>query len=393
MKSSWRNSRLGDLIQVQNGYAFDSKAFSPEGALPLIRIRDLKKGTETQTRYTGEYDERYVVQSGDLLIGMDGEFGCYEWKGPDALLNQRVCRLQGFSGSIEPRFLFFGVNSHLKEIEEVTGFTTVKHLSSKQILSIDFPIPPIDEQKRIVAILDEAFAAIDKAKQNAEKNLQNARELFESYLQKVFSNNKEDSSTTLLGDLCSLITDGKHGDCINEPGSGYYFLSAKDVRSGTLNYEGARQITKADFEETHRRTALKPGDICMVNTGATIGRLALAPNDPRTERTTFQKSVAVIKPIASSLDNSYCSYLLRADLKRLVRVSSGAAVKNLLIGDMKKHVVHVPTSLGEQRSIVGKLDNLSFEIENLEVIYSDKVSSLQSLKKSILQKAFNGELK
>ena len=88
---------------------------------------------------------------------MDGEFGCYESKGSPSLLDQRVCRLQRFTSDLLPRFLFYGVNSHLKAIEDVTGYATVKHLSSKQILGINFPVPPLSEQQRIVSILDEAF--------------------------------------------------------------------------------------------------------------------------------------------------------------------------------------------------------------------------------------------
>jgi type I restriction enzyme S subunit len=108
---------------------------------------------------------------------MDGEFRCYEWQGEPALLNQRVCRLRGFDKSLESRFLFYGINKFLKDIEDVTGYTTVKHLSSKSILAIEMPVPPLDEQKRIVARLDvmklktsEMVAAYD-AKLAAAKNL------------------------------------------------------------------------------------------------------------------------------------------------------------------------------------------------------------------------------
>ena len=140
MKHGWRTIKLGDVLEVQNGYAFDSKEFNPSKGMPLIRIRSLKAGTETETRFSGDYDKKYVVKAGDLLIGMDGEFGCYEWKGSPALLNQRVCRLQGFDSQLVPSFVLYGVNSHLKAIEDVTGYATVKHLSSKQILGIEFPL-------------------------------------------------------------------------------------------------------------------------------------------------------------------------------------------------------------------------------------------------------------
>jgi type I restriction enzyme S subunit len=173
----WPVKMLGDLMTVQNGYAFNSQFFSLDGKIGLIRIRDLKSGTDTETRYTGQYDDEHVVSAGDYLIGMDGEFRCYEWQGEPALLNQRVCRLRGFDKSLESRFLFYGINKFLKDIEDVTGYTTVKHLSSKSILAIEMPVPPLEEQKRIVARLDlmktktsEMVAAYD-AKLRAAKNL------------------------------------------------------------------------------------------------------------------------------------------------------------------------------------------------------------------------------
>lgn len=126
MRRAWELARIGDLLTIQNGFAFDSKQFSESKGVPLIRIRDLKGGQKTETNYTGPFDKRYRVKASDLLIGMDGEFGCFEWRGGDALLNQRVCRLEGFSEQLEPKFLFYGINKYLKEIEDATTYTTVK---------------------------------------------------------------------------------------------------------------------------------------------------------------------------------------------------------------------------------------------------------------------------
>ncbi|NOR16866.1 hypothetical protein GQ543_04045, partial [candidate division WOR-3 bacterium] len=263
-------------------------------------------------------------------------------------------------------------------------------INRNEVYSINAKIPPLHEQKRIVAILDEAFESIAKAKESAEKNLKNANEIFESYLQSVFENKGEGWEEKKLGDVCSLITDGKHGDCKNEENSGYYFLSAKDVKNNTLEYENARQITKADFEETHRRTDLKPGDVLVTNSG-TIGRMAIAPLDEKTLKTTFQKSVAIIKPISTIINNIFCCYHLKADLSKLVNVSAGTAQKNLLLGDLRSHLISIP-SLNEQQSIVSKLDALSQETKKLESIYTQKLADLEELKKSILQKAFKGEL-
>jgi type I restriction enzyme S subunit len=187
MRSGWQIKKLGDLLEIQNGYAFDSNDFSFEKGMPLIRIRDLKVGTSTECRFVGKYDKKYIVKAGDFLIGMDGEFGCYEWMGEPALLNQRVCRLQGFDAALIPRFLYYGINSYLKAIEDVTGYATVKHISAKQILDIDFPMPPISEQKRIVGILDDAFDGIATAKANAEEKLVALDALKNSLLHQAFN--------------------------------------------------------------------------------------------------------------------------------------------------------------------------------------------------------------
>jgi type I restriction enzyme, S subunit len=165
----------------------------------------------------------------------------------------------------------------------------------------------------------------------------------------------------VLGELCSLITDGKHGDCQDDPDSGFYFLSVKDVLDNRLVYQNARQITKEDFLETHRRTNLEPGDVLFTNTG-TIGRMAIAPSDPRTFRTTFQKSVAILKPKRDLIEPSFLYYLLHFDNTRLSDFAAGTTQKNLLLKDLRSFAVEVP-DLSEQRAIAHILGTLDDKIE------------------------------
>ena len=149
-----------------------------------------------------------------------------------------------------------------------------------------------------------------------------------------------------LGELCSLITDGKHGNCKNEDDSGYYFISCKDVREGRIHYENSRQIVHGDFAETHRRTDLGPGDVLLTNSG-TIGRLAIAPDDEKTQRTTFQKSVAILKPLPERITSHFLYYSLAANRARLINSAGGAAQKNLLLGELRRFTIRVPP-LAEQ---------------------------------------------
>lgn len=160
-----------------------------------------------------------------------------------------------------------------------------------------------------------------------------------------------------LQDITKLITDGKHGDCNDSKNSGYYFLSAKDIQNGTLLYDKARQIVPAEFQEVHRRTALEAGDICMVNTGATVGKIAVATDHAFTNRTTFQKSVAVIKVIQPYIHQNYMTNFLIAESPNLLKQSGGSAINNLLLGDLKMKVVPLP-STKEQIAISAKIEEL-----------------------------------
>ncbi len=123
--------------------------------MPLIRIRDLGNSS-TETRYTGPFDPNHIVDRGDYLIGMDGDFACYRWNGPRALLNQRVCRLRDFSDAVVPEFIRFRINQELSAINHRTSFVTVKHISSRQIEDIEIALPTPSEQRRIAELLEQA---------------------------------------------------------------------------------------------------------------------------------------------------------------------------------------------------------------------------------------------
>lgn len=185
-----------------------------------------------------------------------------------------------------------------------------------------------------------------------------------------------------LEDICAQITDGKHGDCQDEPDSGFYFLSCKDVTNGKLNYEGARQITEADFLDTHRRTKFAPTDILITNSG-TIGRMAIAPDNELTRRTTFQKSVAILKPIARLVEPRFLYYALQGDIYRLIEFAGGTAQKNLLLRDLRAFEVSVPP-LPVQQRIAGILSAYDELIENSQ----RRIKILESMARALFREWF-----
>lgn len=166
-----------------------------------------------------------------------------------------------------------------------------------------------------------------------------------------------------MRDVTRLITDGKHGDCEDEEGSGYYFLSSKDLRDGRLSYDDFREIRYDGFLETHRRTQLTPGDILLANCGASIGRVGIAQNDPRIYKTTFQKSISVIKADQTIVNGRFLYYFFLCNSNHLIELGGGTAQPNLLIGDLKRIKVPLPP-LPTQRKIAAILSAYDDLIEN-----------------------------
>ena len=175
--------KLTDICDIQYGYAFDSKCFTEEPLYPpLVRIRDVKRGY-SETYYSGDYSEEYLITSGDLLIGMDGEFNIARWKSDRALLNQRVCKLTAKKGTNE-EYLRFAMAKVLKEIEQKTAFVTVKHLSAKELNKLYLNVPELSKQNKIAGILSRLENIIDVRRQELEK----LDELIKSRFVEMFGN-------------------------------------------------------------------------------------------------------------------------------------------------------------------------------------------------------------
>lgn len=157
---SWERVSLQCVVEVTNGYAFSSSGFNTGKGLPLIRIRDIVSG-KTETTYEGNFSDEYIVNNGDLLVGMDGDFNSSFWRSGKALLNQRVCKLTANKKFYNQDFLAYLLPAYLNAINQNTSATTVKHLSSKTVKNIPLPLPAKQEQDRIVEKLDEAFSGLD----------------------------------------------------------------------------------------------------------------------------------------------------------------------------------------------------------------------------------------
>ena len=179
---SWLRIELKDIAEVLNGFAFSSSHFNNDGiGLPLIRIRDVIEG-HTTTYYNGNYEDIYLVNKNEILVGMDGDFNLGLWKSLPSLLNQRVCKISVKNDNYyDKQFLIYLLPSYLKAINDATSSITVKHLSSKTLSEILLPLPPLNEQKRIADKIDELFSELD----NGIEELETAQKKLELYRQSL----------------------------------------------------------------------------------------------------------------------------------------------------------------------------------------------------------------
>ena len=289
-----------------------------------------------------------------------------------------VSTKQGISGIIvnekllKPELLVYYLNFKKEFIQKAATGATIKEIRPTKLAEIlEFPLPPLPEQQRIVSILDEAFAAIAKAKANAEQNLNNAKELFESYVQAVFENGNWETKT--IEEVCDEIFAGGDAPKNNysiEPNEKYqipiYANAVKD--RGLYGYSDFARVTKPSITISARGSGTGHTEIRFENYLPIVRLIVLIPN----------LSLINLEFLKYSIDN-------------LEILRSGSAIPQLTVPMIKEYNLPLPL-LKEQQTIVQKLDALSAETKKLEAIYQQKINDLEELKKSVLQKAFSGEL-
>jgi len=290
------------------------------------------------------------------------------------------------------------IEEALKESGEGCGGQTELNrsvLAEKFLVS--FP-QELTEQQRIVGILDEAFEGIATAKANAEKNLQNARALFDSYLRSVFLRSRLGWIEKRLGDPDLLtIVDGDRGD--NYPGSADFsddgfclFLNTKNVRPNGFQFETTMYIS-AEKDRQLRKGKLKRDDVVMTTRG-TIGNIGLYSHDVPFENVRINSGMLIFRANKNVLLPSFLFELLRSEIvKDQIRSqTTGAAQPQLPIKTLVNFVIPVPVALSDQLTLVTKLQAFEPETQRLVAIYEQKLTALEALKKSLLHQAFAGKL-
>jgi type I restriction enzyme, S subunit len=402
MKNAWGIRTLAEVCQIKPPKAEARRRVSDADQVSFVPMEDLgidqKILVPTQTRSLAEVVGSYTYFANDDVL-LAKITPCFEngKLGIAANLKNGI----GFGSSEyivfragqlmnkEWLYYFLSRESFRKEgAERMSGAVGHKRVAKEFIETYPIPVPLLPEQQRIVSILDKAFDGIATAKANAEKNFQNARALFESHLQSVFTHRGEGWVNTTIGEHINFID--YRGKTPEKTENGLRLITAKNVKMGYLQETPKEFVAMESYDGWMTRGIPKRGDV-LFTTEAPLANVAQLHTD---EKVVFAQRIIIMQPNEGKIDSTFLKYLLLSQpvQQRIHAKGTGATVKGIKASLLRTIEISFPNSLSEQEIIVAKLDCLSAETKRLESIYQQKLAKLEALKKSLLHQAFNGEL-
>ncbi|HJX51214.1 MAG TPA: restriction endonuclease subunit S [Polyangia bacterium] len=376
MKGTWERALFEDCVEkVTYTRKVQRKDFLPEGEHPIVSQEE-----EFINGYWNQKADLFSVERPIIVFGDHTKV--LKYVDFDFVLGADGVKILQPREFLLPRFFYYQLQTaNLESLGYARHYRLLKEL--------EIVYPPLPEQRRIVGILDEAFEGIATAKANAEKNLQNARALFESHLQSVFAGAWQACQLVSLSELATDITDGDHLPPPKAP-TGVPFITignvAKDTRK--IDLTDTFMVPRAYFDGLKENKKPRRGDVLYTVTGS-FGIPVVVDADIEF---CFQRHIGLIRP-KSQISTSWLSYLLLSPqvFAQANERATGTAQKTVSLNVLRKFTVpNVPPK--DQRAAAARLDALSAETDRLASIYQQKLAALEALKKSLLHQAFSGEL-
>jgi len=382
--SHWQTVALGDVCTLLNGRAYKKNELLSEGKYPVLRVGNFFSNRKWY--YSDlELEENKYCDNGDLLYAWSASFGPRIWEGEKVIYHYHIWKTKLDDKRINKRFLYYWFDWDTNQIKSDHGAgSTMIHVTKSSMEKRKLRLPPLPEQKRIVAILDKAFEGIDTAIANTEKNLANARELFESVLNQMFNQTGEGWVEHSMSDICKItskLVDPREGEYIDLP-----HVGAGNMESGT---GGLVEV------KTAREEKLISGKFVFDESMVLYSKIR--PYLMKVCKPDFvglcSADVYPLSPIPEKLDRSYLFYLLLSKhfTDYAISGSERAGMPKVNRTHLFKYTLNLPC-LEKQREYAKKIELMSNEVQMLERLYTDKRKSLIELKQSILNKAFSGEL-
>lgn len=396
---NWELVRLGDVCNLINGRAYKKTELLHEGKYPVLRVGNFFSNRSWYYSDLELGDSKYC-DNGDLLYAWSASFGPRIWEGGKVIYHYHIWKTNLNLDRVDKKYLYYWFEWDTERIKATQGVgTTMIHVTKEAMENRGLYLPAISEQKRIVAILDEAFEGIDRAIANTEKNLTNSRELFESYLNAIFTQKGDrwkevkPKFIPLSMFLSKQPRNGWSPPAIFQTGHGIPVLTLSAVTG--FHYDGSRIKLTSVITSQEAHYWLQEGELLITrsNTPELVGHVAIYDGNP--PKAICPDLIMKMTVDPTKADTRFIYYFLRSATAReyLTGKAKGASSTMPKITKQVVQETPIPTfNLSEQQAIVKKLDEIATETQRLEAIYRQKIAALYELKKSILQKAFTGEL-
>lgn len=385
MREGWEIKTLGDIGKVSMCKRILKNQTLPNGDIPFYKIGTFGKipNAFISKVVHEEYLSKYSFpKKGDILLSASGTIGrrvVYDGE-PAYFQDSNIVWIANNEEKVLNEFLYLFYD--FCDWNPSRG-ATISRLYNDDLRRIKIPIPPLQEQRQIVAILDQTFEAIDQAKANIEKNIVNAKELFQSKLNAIFSQKGDGWEEKSLGEIYD-VRDGTH-DSPKYRDEGYPLITSKNLKDNLINYDKVKFISNEDFININKRSKVDIGDVLFAMIG-TIGNPVVITKQPDFAI----KNVALFK-VPTHQNSMFLRYFLNSVIIKMISEAKGTTQPFVGLGYLRNFLINIP-SFNEQNKIVEMLNDFETNSNNIQNIYKQKLTNLEDLKKSILQKAFAGEL-
>ncbi|MFZ1753033.1 MAG: restriction endonuclease subunit S [Caldilineaceae bacterium] len=390
MKKGWETKSLSDVAEVIAGQSPNGSFYNASGdGLPFYQGKKEfgERFIGSPTTWTSQITK--IALEGDVLMSVRAPVGPVNFATEKSCIGRGLAAIRS-GKALNRDFLFYFLLSKQDEISGTEG-AVFASINKAQIQEIRIGVPPLPEQQRIVALLDEAFDGIATAKTNAEQNLANARALFESHLDAVFRQRGEGwvEHKKSLAELCELIVDCEHKTAPTQE-QGTPSIRTPNIGKGKLLLDGVYRVSEETYRKWTRRAEPLPGDLILARE-APAGNVAVIPENLKV---CLGQRTVLIRPNRKFLEPEFLALLLLWPQmqQRLLAHSRGATVEHVNMKDIRALDVGGIPPLSLQRDIASVVGAVTEESERLEAIYQRKLAALDELKQSLLHRAFHGEL-
>ncbi|MBW4647580.1 MAG: restriction endonuclease subunit S [Kastovskya adunca ATA6-11-RM4] len=387
----WTEKKFGEIALLNRGHNPPKSQFIHKPREGYVRFYQIRDGNNDDYEvYVPDTPKLHKVEPDDILMVAYRHIGRV-FRGAKGAFNVALCKITNKDRSIiDNDYLFYIIPTEFVrgELMKQAERSLIPSMSVKHLAEIKIPVPPLPEQKRIVAILDEAFEGIDRAIANTKKNLANSRELFESYLNAIFTQKGDGWVDAAIEDRIKFID--YRGRTPNKTEGGMRLITAKNVKMGFLQLEPQEFVNPDIYDDWMTRGIPQKGDV-LFTTEAPLGNVAQLDTD---EKVVFAQRVIIMQPDEKFINKTFLKFLLLSNIiqQRIQNKGTGATAQGIKASLLKKIPISFPSDLLIQEAIVLKLETLEADTKRLETIYRQKLAALNELKQSILQKAFTGEL-